>query len=44
MIKKIKTKCYIFKTNVLFLHYTVSNNIKKQQVEIYVTLITNVRL
>ena len=47
--QKIKTKFYIFETNILFLHYTVwwreiiSTSIKKQQVVVYVTLITNVR-
>ena len=39
-----KIKCYIFETNILFPHYTVSNNIEKQQVEVYFIFITNVRL
>ena len=47
---KIKTKFYIFETNILSLHYHVwskeiiLNNIKKQQVVIYITLITNIKV
>ena len=54
MIRQVKPKknikkIYIFETNILFLHYTaqfseiILNNIKKQLVVIYITLITNVR-
>ena len=48
--RKTKTEFYIFEKNILFSHYTVwsreiiSNNIKKQQEVIYITLITNVIL
>ena len=47
MIRQIKQKKN--ETNILFLHYTewssgiILNNIKKQQVVIYITLITNVK-